>query len=720
MRSNKIKGNYLKFLVYLVMIVLVNCVGLTLFFRLDLTANKIYSLSEASYRVADTLSDPLTIKVFFTKNLPAPHNTTERYLRDLLEEYSAAGKRFFNYRFYDVTAGDDTLSQETDVNRKLAEDYGISPVQIRIIDNDEVKFQQAYMGLVIIHGDMIEKIPAITSTDGLEYQLTTAIQKLNNKVSALLRVKDKVKVTLYLSKSLETIAPLINLSQLGTLPKRFETVVKDLNAKHIDIIEYTHVDPGGNLEALSKEYDLMTLKWPELADKNIRAGSGGAGLVVSYKDKTRTLPVISSLKLPIIGTTYQMTDPEAMTDILSETIESMIGINQDLGYLTGHGTHTLSVPGMGMMPGQEQSTMNAFNQLVSKRYSIKDVDLKEGGVPEGLGCLIIARPTEPFSDYELFQIDQALMRGTNLALFLDAFNEIMPGQAGGYGRGPEYVPLDTGLSKLLAHYGITVKSSYVMDENCYKQVAQGRLGPEERLIYFAPMIQEKSINTVPGYMKNIKGLVAMRISPLDLDAAAVKSAGIEAVRLFSSSEKAWEMKDAIQLNPMFIRPPKEDKDKQSFGLAYMLQGEFQSYFAGKPMPEKKTDKEPAPEASKPAETVPEITADNAFIAKGKPGRIFVMACSQMLQDNMLDPEGKTTNATFILNIIDHLNNRDDIATLRSKDQSLNPLAETSPVARSVIKGFNIAVLPALVILCGFGVWLRRSAKKKHIRSLFQK
>jgi len=90
-------GKYIKFAVYLVVVVLVNIAGITLFFRIDLTANKQYSLALASKKMASGLSEPLTIKVFFTRDLPAPHNNTERYLHDLLEEYAVYAGKFFNY-----------------------------------------------------------------------------------------------------------------------------------------------------------------------------------------------------------------------------------------------------------------------------------------------------------------------------------------------------------------------------------------------------------------------------------------------------------------------------------------------------------------------------------------------------------------------------------------------------------------------------------------------
>ena len=44
----KLAGNHLKYLTYLLVVVLINLVGFTLFFRLDLTEDKIYSISPAS------------------------------------------------------------------------------------------------------------------------------------------------------------------------------------------------------------------------------------------------------------------------------------------------------------------------------------------------------------------------------------------------------------------------------------------------------------------------------------------------------------------------------------------------------------------------------------------------------------------------------------------------------------------------------------------------
>ncbi len=135
-----LKEHYIKFILYTAVIVLVNIAGMTLFFRADLTKHKVFSLSEASRDVVATLSEPLSIKIFFSKDLPAPHNNTERYLKDLMEEYAARAGRYFNYTFYNVSPEEGSLTDRTDENREMAKNYGISPVQIRIMENDEVKF----------------------------------------------------------------------------------------------------------------------------------------------------------------------------------------------------------------------------------------------------------------------------------------------------------------------------------------------------------------------------------------------------------------------------------------------------------------------------------------------------------------------------------------------------------------------------------------------------
>ena len=733
-----INGKYIKFIVYLVAVVLVNLAGITLFFRIDLTGDKIYSISEASRQVVSTLSEPLTIDVFFTKNLPAPYNNHERYLRDLLEEYAISASKYFNYRFYDVSPDEGDLNPGSRANQERANNYGINSIQIQVIEEDEVKFQKAYMGLVIIHGDLIERIPTITSTDGLEYQLTTAIMKLNNKISALQRLPDKIRITLYQSSSLDDVAKVVGLDDLPDLPERTKTVVEKLNPSLFNKLEFVYRDPSTDSTALqdlqTKKYDLLSLKWPAIAEENIAAGEGSIGLVLENGDRSAVVQLVNILRIPIIGTRYDMVNPDDMEELISKNIESLVDINADLGYLTDKGT--LPVRPQPRMNPTDADALNSFRQLVSQNYTLKDVTLKEGAIPADLKTVVIARPTEAFSDYELYQIDQFLMQGKNLMVVLDSFEEVFPSQqqmALGMNQGPRYLPLDTGLEKLLAHYGIRVNRSYVMDKNCYKQELPQGMGGGERPVYFAPLIQADKINHDLDFMKNINRLVAVRISPLELIDDRLKE-NVKAHRVFSSSPQSWKMQGQINLNPNFIFPPKNEEDMQSYPLAYLLKGNFTSYFKDKPLPEKKAaddeksestadqnDSEPAPQADKeaqPAAVPSQIESTGVFLPDGQPGSIFILASSEMLTDNVIDAQGRGPNAVFIMNAIDALNGREDLASLRSKKQAFNPLQKTGAGSKTLIKTFNIAGLPVLVCLFGVVIWFRRSARKKRIQAMF--
>ena len=712
---------YMKFTVYLAAIVLINLVAATLFFRVDLTANRVYSLSKVSKKVVSTLKEPLTINVFFTSNLPSPYNTVEQYLKDLLGEYSLNANTYFNYRFYDVSAEGDIDAARTETNRKLAQNYGINPVQIQVVEKDEMKFKKAYMGLVIIHGDMVERIPTITSTDGLEYKLTTSIQRLNSKISALLNLKNKVKVRLYLSPSLQSIAPRMGIKDLHKVSTDVKKTVDDLNTRMYGRLDYTLLEPSTEAEMtnLSKNYNLMMLKWPALEDGKIPSGSGIIGLVTEYDSKSFMIPVLQAYNIPLFGTQYKLTETSTIEDALEQGIESLIGINENLGYLTDKGT--LSLYGG---PGSTASLGN-FSNLASKSYSIKEITFKQG-IPEGLSSLLIVRPTEQFSDYDLYQIDQALMRGTNLAVFLDSFMEAAPAGSPYQQQQGQLVPVNTGLERLLDHYGVKVNQSLVLDENCFKQRLPEQYGGGEQTIYFAPIIEAGQINNQLDFMKNIKQFITYKISPLTLNDQQIKNNKLNTIRLFSSSEKSWEMKGQIMLNPMFIKPPASGEGMASRPLAYIIEGSFPSYFAHRPIPSKPAD-DASPSATQEnlkgngapkAPTANQLEQKGGSLSSSKPAKIFIIGSSEMLTDNLISEQADNPNTTLIMNIIDFLNNKEDIALMRSKVQTFNPLDVKDEKVKVAAKFFNIAGLPVIVVIFGMLVLLRRHNRKKRIEAAF--
>lgn len=720
-----ISAKYFKLILYVLIVILINIVAKDLFFRIDLTANKVYSLSKVSKKVVSTLKEPLSIKVFFSQDLPAPHNITERYLKDLLREYAVHGKNNFNYQFYNLSSAKQGINPETEQNREIAENYGIRPVQIQAVEQDEINFKTAYMGLVIIHGDMLERIQAITSTDALEYKLTTAIQKLNNKISVLLNLKHKIKATLYFSPALKRVAPYMGLSRLADFPQSMQEVMQELNEKNYGTIDYQIKAPQKeqSISRLAEEFDIMHLKWPDLDQGAIKSGTGIIGLVLEYGNKQVDLPLLEAVNVPLLGTQYNLIAIKDLKDRISDSIDSLAGINQDLDYVADKGTLDLSGS---RASRQQDGQASNFAALASKTYNLQPVNLAEQGVAQSSNCLLIPGPTQDFSDYELFQIDQALMRGTNLAVFVDAFIESsQQNQSMGF-QSPVYKELNTNLEKLLAHYGLKIKKSFVLDKNCYQQRLGQQFGGGEQAIYYAPLIKNSNINHELDFMKNIKGLFALKVSPLRVDENKLAKKGIKAHALFSSSENSWEMQDNINLNPMFIQPPAADTKMEKKTLAYFLEGKFSSFFADKAIPQKQADDSKTAKqsnATQNAETEQNsarIKSQQKVLERSKrPGKILLISSSEMLKNSLLDSEGQSPNAIFIMNVLDALNGREDMALMRSKEQSFNPIYETDAGTRAVVKIFNIVGLPVLVVVFGLAALIRRHSRKKRIRMMFE-
>lgn len=178
-------------------LVLVNALSVRSFARLDLTRDHRFTLSRATRETLEGLEDPVTVRAYFTADLPPPFSTNARYVRDLLEEYHSASGGRLVYELVDPlseeTAADRekkknvkrdifgrAIREQTSVEREM-QSLGIPPVQVQVNEEDRVEVKRAYMGIAIHYHDETEVIPMVRETDGLEYDLTTLIRKLTRK-----------------------------------------------------------------------------------------------------------------------------------------------------------------------------------------------------------------------------------------------------------------------------------------------------------------------------------------------------------------------------------------------------------------------------------------------------------------------------------------------------------------------------------------------------------
>jgi len=156
--------------IVLIGLTLLNLISRNKFHRIDLTENKIFSLSESSKNIVSDIDDLLTMKVYFSDNLPNELGNTRRYLQDILEEYSAVSDGNIRFVFHDPESNENLEEQ--------ARKDGIQPVQMQVVENDKLEIKRVYMGMVLLYENRKETLPVIQTTTGLEYELTTKIKNL--------------------------------------------------------------------------------------------------------------------------------------------------------------------------------------------------------------------------------------------------------------------------------------------------------------------------------------------------------------------------------------------------------------------------------------------------------------------------------------------------------------------------------------------------------------
>jgi len=671
--------SYSQYILYGVIIVLINVVGLTLYFRIDLTKNSVYSLSPISKEVVSSLEEPLTIKIFFNKDLPAPYNAVYRYLQDLMVEYDNAGNRYFHYEFVDVEKQKDAAS-----------DFGIYPVQIREIRNDQVKFRNAFMGLAIIHGDLIEKIDSITEPEGLEYRITTLIKKMNGKIDSLLKLKNPITVTLYASSNL----PIPGMQNLN---ERVYAEVQKCNIRNYNKIQYRYIDPLQDPQGstLAQMYGLPTLRWPRfttMEGKIVEPGEGMVGIVVECNNKFETVQILSR---SIFGQ-YSVGDLTRLEDTLNAAIDNLISINPKVGYIVGHGERDIN---------DEQNGAAQFRKMIGDMYELVTIDITKDEIPDDIATIIINGPRSMFSEYELYKIDQFLMRGGSAVMLLDSYVEQQMQGMQMFQRPPQALPVFTGLEGMLAHYGVKIGRDIVMDKQCF--IAQQR-GLGELTIYFAPMISEEGLSKDNEITKYLKKIVFLKASSISVDETLLKENKASVQYVVKSSPYSWLQQGNINFLPWGANPPQDSSLKQ-YNLAVLVQGNLKSYFA---------DKQPKIDVKTKETKGKDYVQEEALKQSVKPVKLFVAGTSEITGRNIIDEEGKSPNAVFMHNVIDYMQGNYAIPQMRSKGLSFNPIKETSDTAKSVIKGINIAGLPLLVILAGVLYMWRRTIRRRRIEEQF--
>lgn len=673
------KSSSSDFVLFLVFLVLINLVSQKSFLRFDLSAPKSYSLSKASISLVKNLEEPLSVRVFFDKNLPAPYNNVSQYVSDLLEEYKRAANKNFSVTYMD-------LSKEENI--ALAVDFGLKEVQIQEVKNNEIGFKQAFMGLVISYGDSIEILDPISSDEGFEYKFTSTISKMINTVDSLasLSEDEKITVTVYLNNELKDMG----INGIDKIEEITRTVCDEISIRSMGKVSYNYVSPNeSSIDELVEQYGIQKIRYS--GDK-----VGVVGIVVEGCGKFKLLPV--QVQQSIFG--YIVAGLENISTEINESIQAIVSKPTQIGYIMGHNE----------LPLNEEKYAANFDRLVSKMYEFVELDLLETDIPSGISCIVINGPQIDYYEEELYKIDQFIMKGGNVMFLIDGLNTV--GAAAYYNGTPQYVENKSNLDKLLNKYGVKRGYDFVMDKNCFVNTnpQYGKLN-----LHWAPVLQKGQMPKKHPITSNLGYVTMLQNSSLDATEAKANE-DLKVTVLAKSSEESWlEEKLDIILNPMMIVPPQDTSLLKSYDLALLLEGNFESAYDETPIFEDE-DSEDLDQTSKSSA---DNMIENAHLSSSKlPGKVFVIGTSYVTTYQVMDENGISPTSMFMMNVVDYLNGNEDLCTMRTKGLSVNVLDLKSPILAELLKYFNQYGLAVIVAIVGLLVWRSRTKRKIRINKKY--
>jgi gliding-associated putative ABC transporter substrate-binding component GldG len=163
----KKRAEIVVFLLGLAIILLAALNSSRFFARLDLTESKAFSISRVSKKLFQEIPEQVHITYYVSERLRKLYAFPQA-IEDLLQEYAAYSRGKIRVESLDPLA-------VGEVTR--AEQYGVLPQQIEVVERDETSLAKIYTGIVIQYLDRHETIPLAVRTDALEYELTSRIRK---------------------------------------------------------------------------------------------------------------------------------------------------------------------------------------------------------------------------------------------------------------------------------------------------------------------------------------------------------------------------------------------------------------------------------------------------------------------------------------------------------------------------------------------------------------
>lgn len=224
------KKTIFRFLALVAIIAGINWLASLLFFRLDLTDDKRYTISDATKQLLENLDKDVQVNVYLAGDFPPGFKRLENATREMLDEFKTYSNGKLNFQFSDPSSASNEEARKKQYQNLV--ERGLTPTNLHATDPDGKRTEKIIFPGAIVQADTLA-IPVQLlkgnkssspdeqlnqSVEGLEFELSSAIRLLANP--------ERKKVGLVVSHT--QIAPSRLSDLIATIQQQYD-VFLDMN-----------------------------------------------------------------------------------------------------------------------------------------------------------------------------------------------------------------------------------------------------------------------------------------------------------------------------------------------------------------------------------------------------------------------------------------------------------------------------------------------------------
>ena len=502
---------------------------------------------------------------------------------------------------------------------------------------------------------------------------------------------------------------LITVFLNGELPpafKRLQASVKDLlsdyKANSKTEIKVVFVDPLANLNTTEQDTVINNLyqNGIEATNLSVKTETGLTQKLVfpmaMMESDGKQMPVKLFQNLQAGGNYEENINRsiENLEYIFTSSIKKVItGLNPRIGFTEANG---------------ELSDLQLYDAIhtLSNSYEVGRINLNtidQEGLDK-LKLMIIAKPKIPFTEAEKYKINYFVLNGGRVVFSLDQVSADLDSLRGSSGQMVFNNKLN--LDDMLFMYGARINYDVIADANCAEiPVATGGGAGQIQLapwLYY-PILQPDTISTL---VKNLDGVKAEFASTVDT--IGVKNVHKTFILKTSSFNKVFNVPKLFSLQMVAEQPDPKSFLNKPQNAAVLLEGNFESVFAGRALPagiDKPYTNENTSEPTKMVVVGDGDVFKNQVVAKD--GSPLPLGFDRYTQKTF-------GNKAFLLNIADYFTDEDNLIALRNKEVKIR-LLDKAKVKLEKTTWQCANIVAPLLLLIFFAIFQHYRRKYKYAR-----